>query len=714
MKGESPAVKRLIARGESDALVRRARYTLRTALLLVAVTAACVLTGIAASRWPARLDLTATREHTLSPRTLRVLEGVKQPVHLVLSADPSRLDADAWRRVSDLAAAFARASPLVDVTVIDPSRADAPERVAAVVGALTERDREKITEAAAALGAVAVTIEEQHPRLAGLADAMNERAGAIAPGDAKENALRAVTAVRLASKGLADAAASVRLAIEGPASLDLKLPDVEAAQREGGQALSNALKSMTPALEGPMSVTASMPVRDALALAGDRLGSLRTPDALRVLRTLQERPAVIVYAQSGTTTVDFDALFPRAGGGPGVAAGIGSGVFAGEEFFGTAIASLSSGQRPIVVLVHAERERMIEGAGRPTAFAASALSRTLERLSLRRVDVAEWAVTLDPARPTLSAIDPAGSRPVVWFVMPAPARTSADPKRANSMADRTQRLQRLGDALNTLLTTGHSVLLSLEPCELPAVGEPDPVTEPLKAWGLRPDTARPIVERVSSPRGEGVSSYQSLRAADRATPLGEALDGLATILHWPMAVDVDKVDGVTTGVVMSVPASDAMWGESAWLPLRYLNVRQPFQALMMPEPPKPDAGRDRAAGAFPVVTASQREGAAPGTRPQRLLVVSAPGWFEDLYTQAAGTVDGRRVWAFPGNAELLDSGINWLAGLDELIAASPRIRDVPRVQPMTEARASALRWAMIAGVPLLVLSVGFAVRVLRG
>lgn len=327
-------------------------------------------------------------------------------------------------------------------------------------------------------------------------------------------------------------------------------------------------------------------------------------------------------------------------------------------------------------------------------------------------------MALDPARPVLTKLDAAGVRPVVWFVLPAPARTSADPRRGASLADRPQRVQRLADALRTLLDARANVLLALEPSEMPAVGEPDALTEPLKPWGLRPDTARPLLERIGTPRGPAVSAYQTLRASEPGSSIGAALSGLSLILHWPMPVEIEQAPGVRASPVFMVPGSAQVWGESSWLPLRYANVRQPFQALMPPELPAPEAGRDRVGTqGSPVVVAAERD--APSATPQpappqRLVVVAAPGWFEDLYTQASGTVDGRRVWAFPGNAELFESSFHWLAGLDELIAPSPRIRDVPRIEPMTEARLGTIRWLLIGGLPLLVLALGFAVRVLRG
>ncbi len=101
-------------------------------------------------------------------------------------------------------------------------------------------------------------------------------------------------------------------------------------------------------------------------------------------------------------------------------------------------------------------------------------------------------------------------------------------------------------------------------------------------------------------------------------------------------------------------------------------------------------------------------------RKQRLIVVGSPVWFEDYYLNAASAVEGRRVLTFPGNSALLESSIAWLAGQDELVAPSPQVRDIARIKPLSAGQLTAIRWALAAGLPVLVLVLGIGVRVLRG
>lgn len=692
------------ARGESDALVRRTRYTLRTLVLVLSVTAAAVCALILSQRWGVRLDLTATREHTLSPRTTSVLKSLKEPTTIVVSADPARLDPRSWQRMSDMLTEFARTADRLTLKTIDSSRASSGEEAAAVVAQLSARDEAVIRRHREVLAGVADALSAGAPDLAAIAEQVTERSARMPDADAKEKALQLAAALRVGAKDSTDAAGRVRAA-----SAESSLPEADTAALAAGPVMQNTLTALDAAARLDPPIPNINGARDRLGVANDSLKALRPLEALSVSRVLRERPVVLVYNAKGTVAIDFDKLFPPA---PGSGNAPVQPMFVGEELLGTALASFAIEKRPILVLVHGEREKLLEDSGKPGTLASAGIGKLLERLAMRAVDIAEWPVAVDPARPSLSKIDPQNNRPRVWFVLPAPARTGADPKKGTSLADRSQRVTRLGESLASLLDAGENVLLALEPSELPAVGQPDPLCEPLRPWGIRPDTARPLLERLGTPKGPAISAYQTLRSPVAGTPIADALNGLTLILHWPMAVDIDPAPDVRVSPIFSVGASPTIWGESSWLGMRYANVRQAFQALMPPELPSPDAGRDRTVGPFPVVVGAERD--RTGLAPQRLVVVAAPGWFEDLYTQASGAVDGRRVWAFPGNGELFEASFHWLAGLDELIAGSPRIRDVPRIEPMTEAKLGAIRWTLIAGLPLLVLALGFAVRVLRG
>ena len=134
---------------------------------------------------------------------------------------------------------------------------------------------------------------------------------------------------------------------------------------------------------------------------------------------------------------------------------------------------------------------------------------------------------------------------------------------------------------------------------------------------------------------------------------------------------------------------------------------------MPPAAAGPDPQRDSTVGPWIVAAAAER-GAPETGRTQRLVVVGAHGWFFDPVTQESQVVGGRRVRLNPGNIELFDASVHWLAGLDELIAPSPEAREVSRIRPIDPGALTALRWAVVLAPPMVVLLLGAALRLLRG
>jgi len=97
-----------------------------------------------------------------------------------------------------------------------------------------------------------------------------------------------------------------------------------------------------------------------------------------------------------------------------------------------------------------------------------------------------------------------------------------------------------------------------------------------------------------------------------------------------------------------------------------------------------------------------------------MVVVGANGWFMDAFTSQMLEVDGRRMPAYPGNVELFEAATMWLSGQDDLIAQSPSAMSAPIIKPLTERQVRDLRLALMLGMPLLVLILGAAYRLIRG
>jgi len=111
------------------------------------------------------------------------------------------------------------------------------------------------------------------------------------------------------------------------------------------------------------------------------------------------------------------------------------------------------------------------------------------------------------------------------------------------------------------------------------------------------------------------------------------------------------------------------------------------------------------APAYTIAAASENEG-------KRLVTVAEQVWASDDITGygllGPGTAELTGA-AVPGNSELFVNSVFWLAGLEDLIAASPRSQDVPRIRPMTN---NAYWWhqvLLLAGLPLASLVLGLGV-----
>jgi hypothetical protein len=178
-----------------------------------------------------------------------------------------------------------------------------------------------------------------------------------------------------------------------------------------------------------------------------------------------------------------------------------------------------------------------------------------------------------------------------------------------------------------------------------------------------------------------------------------------------------------------LPSDANTWGESQWMLLRDLvgrGLARPLAPLFLADTPTKDATRDalppEGVPAYVLAAAAERARTVgvPSPRatqsgsPQRLVVVASPEWLHDGYTQAAEDVSGRHVFLFPGNLELFDASLSWLAGRDDQIAPGPQSRDIPRIKPIPEGTLRLLRLLLIFGLPALPLVLAALLRLIRG
>lgn len=687
------------------------------AVLLVALVVA-VGVAMLGRQSMIRLDLTPGAAQSLSPRTLAMLRTGAAPVSVALVAPRGALDARSRRSMDDL---FARLSATsagsgspVDARWIDPMTDRGATDLEAVWRRL-ERD----------CGAVIASHD------AAIRAALLETDALLEGFDARpaSPALVAPTRDLRAARDRAAAASSVRA---GP----LTLPALDVTRAALRPALDNLAKALNesgrdePAArsggEGISPAHAS-PLRDrALRIAEALDAAARAPlDLIAVGESLAAAPTLVIASGARAIPIRLDTLI-RAGnsGGPGHSAGDetsrGGVRIAGEEAIASAIGALTNQRAPVVVLVHAAQTTLLDdtrsGRGAPaTPEARQFFGALLDRLRLRGVAVVEWAIGATRERPSLHAADPSGARPIVWVAIPVAATTPEANARAALLAG----------ALKGLLDEGANALITLEPSAAPRTGDTDPIAALLEPFGVRAETALPLFRTVNTARGATTSP--DLRGApapvaDDAHPIARAVAGPPFAFPWPSALALDA-GAVASGraVPLVAFASDrATWGERRWLTYRATPLERRGALADQPAPdPTADLLAPPSGDRWVVAAAAERRGpegesrsAAGGS--QRVVIVGSSGWFFDPIAEERTIIDGRPVVANPGNAELFDASIEWLAGLDDMIAPSHRAAETPRIAAMPPARLETIRWGVALGPPTLVALAGFVWRRRRG
>lgn len=714
---------------------RRVRFGLSSAAIVLAVAVIAAMLNILASRLAPRFDVTATGDQKLAPRTLKLLGSLKGEHEIVVAAPLSQIDRQTRARVLDVLGEFEHANAGVRRTLIDTATPGGVESFAALVRRLADRDkdviagqRQTVEQTRAGAGVIAGVL---HDTLSPALLALKER---VPPGvppnvDAAHRARQALdqhaALARVAARDVLAASASAGDLLKAQVH-GVTVPQIDEASRKLTRPLQGVVEQLGQLAKDAGALAESKDfaalgedarairreaemARDRAALLLEPLSRLKRLDLLRVSDALRAGTAVLVVGppEAGLTAVDSEAVFPSR---EWLEAANRSNADLGrrvEDLFATALSSLSGPPRPIVVAVHAEPKAMLDQSGLFTQLR--------QRLEMQGMDLVEWACVVQP-EPLFPASSTA--RPVVYASLPPDSSAGAGGGEMTGV----QRAARLGEVLTRLVDEGQSVLLSMGPSVSPTYGEVDATVTTLSRFGLAAGTGKPLMsEQFVSGGGRVVQTEQILLPVAGEHPLQKAVSGLPTLLFWPIALEntaeAPKVK-ITRADLLTMRVGDGLWAESQWLSWWQ---RKADERQMSRDQPQFDSGRDLrnpagAPGAPPptvwtVATALER---STGEKPQRLVAVGSNGWFTDRATMSAAMIDGRVLPRTPGNLELFEACVRWLSFQDDLIAQSPAGRILPVVMDLSPGRASVLRWSLALGLPLVVLALGLAYRVIRG
>jgi hypothetical protein len=460
------------------------------------------------------------------------------------------------------------------------------------------------------------------------------------------------------------------------------------------------------------------PARDGAARASAALAGVKHPGVLAVARQIHRSAAALVIAEPAAgvappagaaadarfvSAIAIERLLPQRRDENARATPPPDTRFLAEELLASGVDSLQARTRPIVVFINP--------APVPLAPAYDQMHGVVDRLALMGIDCAEWMLSRSVDPPALAELDPGHTRPVVYVPLNIKA---SSPQGATLMA-------RLADTVGRLVERGERVLFSVAPSPLRAIGAPDPMVSFLEPLGLVADSGRPLLREMAAPNRRLVTDEMVITSPGADHPVSASIRGITTAFVWPIPITFDsaKAEAAHTklAAVVSVPADPALWAESQW---QDFYERRERAATI----PAKDSPADLVGGPWTIAAALERPVASdtPGTgtgtgagTTQRILVVGSFGWFFDPIAMAtAGMVDGRLAPVAPGNLELFTAGVMWLAGLDDRIAPGPVAGGVPTIPPLDPGTLALIRWSLIAGVPVGVLALGVAWRMMKG
>ncbi|MEX2544029.1 MAG: hypothetical protein WD316_02760 [Phycisphaeraceae bacterium] len=674
---------------------RQVKYGLNVFVAVAAVVTLVVLVNwLAHERLYARLDWTATRQYSLSEQTRQVLgalEGEYQVVTIFRDTGPR------ITQVRDLVDEYARQGRGVTAEHINPDfdlgrREALDRRVRAHFADEVEPIRQAVTDGRDALAGYSQGLGTFIEPLASLMEGESLPAGTT---------LRQRVQAVLAELRIHESSAPEQMAGLNEA-LDQALPDYVAvrdylvgeladldervlspalnwfdraaedrqASNDAKEALLRLRRQLEPARQGLRDAVRELRLAHHPAHYDEMLAELKQGQSVLVLG-----PGQVRVIGGGEMYRDVDPRIARQTGQPEMR-------FLGEERLTGALISMSLEQPPLVVFVMGER---------PALGERGQYQQVAQRLRSASFELKQWnpagqaapqQMTMGQAQPTREAPEgppePAEGQRAIWVVLPQPAVDrygQANPAR-ELVAGHLERRLAAGDTAMVMLATEPGLMME----------GVDPLIGVLREWGIRPQLDRIVLREVQAPGQEARASSQiEVDAWPGASPITRALAGMPAVIPSanPLVLTADGELGRDAKHAPLVELrGDRLWAE------RHLESLEAIQQAPF------DSGAARES--FTIAASAQHEAGG------RLVVVADPAWATDAVTgygwMGPGTAElfGAR---YPGNSELFVNSVYWLAGLDELIAASPRTQDIRRIGAMSDGALAAYRTVLLAGLP---------------
>jgi len=658
-----------------------------------------------------RYDLTATRRYSLSPQTRQVLEQIEQD-HTIVRLFSARGVAEV-ERVVDLIDEYPRYSSHVSVEDIDPARnVTAVERLSERITMAFAEDVEPLIAAVEQARAATDELGQTFAEVAALLQA-NADEGGLGEGTAAQVNQFLLT-------GLSRFAEDLQVADERIGSLiDQPLPDLrrvrdalsgtiaglaESQLPEAVRVLEAAVRDASaPASARERFLQAVRLIREASQQATQAATALQdAPEAQRynrVASTLRGQEAVAIIGPDDVRALALGELYREIDEEVAEQQGRPELGFIGEEKLTGALAAMQWEHQPLAVFVY-DRNPALGPRGQ--------YSQVGERLEAAGFVVEEWSPRGQqmpgqmgmPGRsiPTPEP-EPAEGQPAVWIVLPA---SPSQPQNPMMMGQDGSMRGPVAELLTRRMAQGDAAMVLFAANPGATFGQADPVADLIaERYGVEPRLDRLAARVQPTPNRPDQTSFQFLVSDwPGESPVGEAVRGMPGMFSVASPVETTEVEGV-----IHAPLA-RLTDPRLWL----VDDFSSQEALM-------NAEYETEAAVDSVTIGVTAERAATDDAPgSRLIAVADAMWATDRITTygqfGPGTAEIAGA-AFPANGELFVNGVYWLAGTDELIAATPRSQDIRRIGAVSSTAEWWIGGVLVVGLPLLAAAAGVAVAVSR-
>ncbi|HVS71049.1 MAG TPA: hypothetical protein VHQ47_07330 [Phycisphaerae bacterium] len=448
-------------------------------------------------------------------------------------------------------------------------------------------------------------------------------------------------------------------------------------------------------------------VADELSAYIDRLNKLKPLTVEDILSSIRPNTLVVLGPTSAKVISEYD-IFKQAPADPQNPQASTAEDFEGEQAVSSALVSMVRPEKVKVVLV-TSTPRNVTTSGDPDSW--TELSNRLKDLNF---DVMEWSPPgppTSPDQPPPSPTPPAQGKGVVWIVFP-PSPPSAQQMMSGAMPDPKPLVDAVhahiaagGNALLLADATGGNPLMGMSPG-----GDSYPFDDIAKSFGI---LVQPKYMAVWNYSAEGQSEVIPVVPITQYEKheITKPLAGLQTVFEAlqsqtggmegaPTSVTVDSTvpKGVDVHELIETPNDADHWGETSYAATATF-----------------DKGTDMVP---PIgLAAASVKNAGDKDKEQRLVVIGSSTIGSDrLVNRTSLAQVGNEVvpyYLYPGNAELVDNSVLWLAGYENMIAVSAKSGVAMRIGQISPGLMTFMHWVIYLWIPVLALIAGGVVWAVR-